>query len=559
VIHVTVQKPLFFASGMTDCTTQAKIMIDQLRAKKQFMETRFADYVSSQSASLDEMLRDCSDLDELLTQAQDFKNAQQNAKIEFLEQYQKLIETELLPLMQDPSNPGHLLKIRLLSIRAESDPALNVADPVLIYFWSSIVGLSANGTSTTSLAKCCNFVKACPRWTPDTACLTRQVKAGINYVSSSRSGLFMYNSFLKSHPPLSDVLSSTTALCLETDQSSSSLMILDNVKKRLQGLSDSANLAAEWSNIFSPLRTPLFPVGNEFEGAEIRNVDTSYHFDVDMVVIGISHPQCKWSDICSFPQDPRSFKFVFQRGRSGANNGFRGKFFQGKTSRPLWTLPQALLAKACFGNLECDLVVFGPEDASKADFEALMLEELRVAVGMAICDPQISDACRSILNHLDLDPVSGSSSSSVVTDLTAVALVLSNLQRRLTPNHHVFLVDLGCKSRSCIAPGGRIETLRSHMNAEDSVPPTNLRNQDFHDSFRYILEQHLNLAAVQRLATFMLADLGVEFSAPGRFLHWHQDACKDFKTAMGGKGSLFLSFGVRQLANFDSRNTEFER
>jgi hypothetical protein len=80
VIHVTVQKPLFFASGMTDCTTQAKIMIDQLRAKKQFMETRFADYVSSQSASLDEMLRDCSDLDELLTQAQDFKNAQQNAK-----------------------------------------------------------------------------------------------------------------------------------------------------------------------------------------------------------------------------------------------------------------------------------------------------------------------------------------------------------------------------------------------------------------------------------------------------------------------------------------------
>ena len=111
-----------------------------------------------------------------------------------------------------------------------------------------------------------------------------------------------------------------------------------------------------------------------------------------------------------------------------------------------------------------------------------------------------------------------SSSSSVVTDHTAVTLVLRNLQRGLTPDHHVFLMDLGCQSRSCTA-GGRIETLRGHMNADGSVPTATLRDPDFHDTFRDILEQHLNLAAVQRLATFMLADLGVEFSAPGRFLH----------------------------------------
>jgi hypothetical protein len=54
---------------MTDCTTRANILINEFQAKKQFMETGFADYVSSQSALLDEMLRDCFGFEETLAQA----------------------------------------------------------------------------------------------------------------------------------------------------------------------------------------------------------------------------------------------------------------------------------------------------------------------------------------------------------------------------------------------------------------------------------------------------------------------------------------------------------
>jgi hypothetical protein len=63
-------------------------------------------------------------------------------------------------------------------------------------------------------------------------------------------------------------------------------------------------------------------------------------------------------------------KLVFQQNHRGTSNGFRGKFLEGNKSRPLWMLPQALVAKAFFGNLEFDLVVFGPENTEKVGFEA---------------------------------------------------------------------------------------------------------------------------------------------------------------------------------------------
>jgi hypothetical protein len=47
----------------------------------------------------------------------------------------------------------------VIRVRVGVNPILNVADPVLIFDWGPIAGLSVNGTSTTSLAQCCKFVK----------------------------------------------------------------------------------------------------------------------------------------------------------------------------------------------------------------------------------------------------------------------------------------------------------------------------------------------------------------------------------------------------------------
>ena len=330
------------------------------------------------------------------------------------------------------------------------------------------------------------------------------------------------------------------------------------MKTSFQLLPDSTSLASDWSRVLGPLDANLFSISENEEDAE---VDTTSHYDVDMVVVGISHHDCRWSDICSLPRDPTSFKLVFQPRQRGTGNGFRGRFFQSNKSRPLWTLPQALIAKAFFGKLEFDVIVFGPENDSKEGFEAYISERLCDAIKAARSDDQLSYDAKSNLNHLIISIRNPATSSSTytVTDLTAVSLILSNLQQRLSSQHHIFMVDLGCKSRSCSAGGAQIKTRQSHSSLHDDDISSPNAGPDWHDSFKAILDNQLDLEAVERCASFLLADFGIEFSADGRFMHWEHQACKRFKTAMGGKGSLFFSFGVRQLANFDCRNTEFER
>jgi len=350
-------------------------------------------------------------------------------------------------------------------------------------------------------------------------------------------------------------------LCLEDRQSSESLRVLNDVKTNFQLLPDSTSLASDWSRVLSPLDAKLFSIPeNDGDAKDNGEVDTTYHYDVDMVVIGISHPHCRWSDMCTFARDPTSFKLVFQQ-RRGTGNGFRGKFFESGKSRPLWTLPQALLAKAFFGNLEFDVVVFGPENVDKVGFEALITTRLCDSIRAARTDSQMPIHTRSSLNHLVTALVrnDNSSPSYTVSNLTAVSLILSNLQQRLSSTHHIIMVDLGCKSRSCSAGGAETKTRRSHSSFPAAVESSPNDGADWHDKFKEILANQLNLPAIDQHASFLVADFGIEFSADGRFMHWDQKACKSFKTAMGGKGSLFFSFGIRQLANFDSRNVEFER
>ena len=173
-------------SGEMDSTIAS--LIDPYRVKKNFMETGLSAHVALQTALLEEM-RDCSDIAEILSQAQEFVSYQETAKNEFLERYDSLVETKLLSLIQVPVLPEHEQEIRASVNQLKSDPILNLADPVWTFFLNSIVALSLNGTTTpTSLTKCCDFIKNCPRWSPDSACLTRESRNGLAYVYGDHSG-----------------------------------------------------------------------------------------------------------------------------------------------------------------------------------------------------------------------------------------------------------------------------------------------------------------------------------------------------------------------------------
>jgi hypothetical protein len=535
-------------------------LIDPYRNKKTFMETGFSSFVTLQTALLEDM-RDCSDIAEFLSQAQEFVLTQQTAKTEYLNRYDILVESKLLSLIHLPVFPQNELEILISVNQLNSDPILNVADPMWTYFLNSIVSLSLNGTSPTSLTKCCDFIKGSPRWSPDLACLTRESKKGLDFVlrEKSAAGIIILKQNYYSHPFDLECVIGLPSLCLEVTQSSESILVLNDVKRNLQDLPDSTNIASEWSRILGPLDNELF--SSKSDADDDADVNTSYHYDVDAVIIGVSHDDCHWANICSFGRDERSFKLVFHRNRRGAS-AFRGKFLAGNVSRPLWMLPQALIAQAAFGNLEFDLVIFGPENADKGGFEAQISRFLCDSIEAAIADPDMPLDSISILNHVPIFIRNTGSSSSTysVSDAKACSLLLGHLQRRLSSEHHIFLIDLGCKSRSCTAGGARIKTLRGHSTRCSDAKSSPLPNSsDYHDSFKEILKGHLNLEEVEHHATFMLADFGIEFTSPGRFMHWNQDACKTFKTAMGGKGASFYSFGLRQLANFDCREMEFER
>jgi hypothetical protein len=171
------------------------LLVEQFRLKKHFMENSFPSYVASQNTWLEDLLTNSSDLGDVVTQARDFVPMQLSVKEEFLKRHHNLIETKLLPLLQVPINSANELEVRLYYTQAQSDPILNAADPVWIFFLNSIGTLSLNGTSLTSLARLCNFVKKCERWTPDSACLTRQSQIGLDFVFEPRSGHFISGYF----------------------------------------------------------------------------------------------------------------------------------------------------------------------------------------------------------------------------------------------------------------------------------------------------------------------------------------------------------------------------
>jgi hypothetical protein len=171
------------------------LLVEEFRSKKHFMETSFSSFVASQNTLLEELMANTSDLGDVLTQARDFVPMQVNARDEYLKRHYNLIETKLVPLLQLPMSSANELEVRLYYTQAQSDPILNAADPVWIFFLNSIVELSLNGTSLTSLASVCDFVKNCKRWTPDSACLTRQSQIGLNFVFEPRSGLYISGFF----------------------------------------------------------------------------------------------------------------------------------------------------------------------------------------------------------------------------------------------------------------------------------------------------------------------------------------------------------------------------
>ena len=166
--------------------SEVSSLVHQFQLKRDFMETGFTSYVASQNTFLDELVS--LDLGDFSAQARDFVALQENAKNDFLNRFHDLIETKLLPVMHETTDLATDLDVRIFYTQAKSDPVLNVTDPVWIFFLNSIVALSLNGTSRTSLTRICDFIKNCERWSPDSACLSRQSKAGLEFVLSNRSG-----------------------------------------------------------------------------------------------------------------------------------------------------------------------------------------------------------------------------------------------------------------------------------------------------------------------------------------------------------------------------------
>ena len=166
--------------------SEVSSLVHQFQLKRAFMETGFTSYVASQNTFLDELVS--LDLGDFSAHARDLVALQENAKNDFLNRFHDLIETKLLPVMHETTDLATDLDVCLFYTQAKSDPALNVADPVWIFFLNSIIALSLNELSSTSLARICDFIKNCERWSPDSACLSRQSKAGLEFVLSNRSG-----------------------------------------------------------------------------------------------------------------------------------------------------------------------------------------------------------------------------------------------------------------------------------------------------------------------------------------------------------------------------------
>ena len=355
-------------------------------------------------------------------------------------------------------------------------------------------------------------------------------------------------------------------LCLEENSSERMLDALRQVKVSLRDLPETANLTDEWPRLVEPLLGEnafggfiLPESGNE------NDVITDVCYDVDMLGIGMSHSGCCWGNISSLSRDPKMFQLDFEPSTNSNRTGLglHAWLVQDSARIPFRSIPQALIAKAHFGTFVCDLVLFGKEGADVSEFQEVVTKKL--LSGIAGAAANVSKRMRAILNHLisSLRNPLSANSTYIISDLEASALILNNLQKALPNDHHIFLVDFGCKCRSCTAAfESTCTTRRSHCErawssarSESPLP----KEWDWSQGFNEILSSNLNMDSVHQNATFMIADLGVEFSSPGRFMHWTAGACKAFQSSFGGKGSLYFALGIRQLASYTTRATEFER
>ena len=357
-------------------------------------------------------------------------------------------------------------------------------------------------------------------------------------------------------------------LCLEDKSAEGMLDALRQVKVSLRDLPETANLTDEWPRLVESLGLAEKACGG-FLGQRADDDDsdvcTDVCYDVDMLGIGMSHLGCRWGNISTLSRDPKLFLLDFEPSTNSSQTGLglHAWFVHDSKRTPFRFIPQLLIAKVHFGSFVCDLVLFGNEKtADVSGFRSAATGILSSAMENAAAN--VCLRMRSSLNHLatSLRNPTSASSTFTISDTEASALILNTLQKSFPSDHHILLVDFGCKCRSCTSAfESSCSTRRSHCErawSTRSMSPLP-EEWDWEHGFRDILASNLNMDAVQQNTTFMIADLGVEFSSLGRFMHWTPGACKLFQSAFGGKGSLYFALGVRQLASYTTRATEFER
>jgi hypothetical protein len=295
--------------------------------------------------------------------------------------------------------------------------------------------------------------------------------------------------------------------------------------------------------VFPILRTTLTRLPSWTQptrSSHTNDPDLRRHADIDALVIGISHDHCDWGHIPSFSkQFSIKFRGCYEK-RSGPK--LHGSMVFGtedvheqQTKVAMRSLKQRLVAKVQLGSFICDLVVFGPESETylQTDFYP------RVRAALLLAAQDCSDESSS-LNHLSCTLNYASEASAVLSKDDAVSF-LRQFQAKLSPEHHVALISLGCKAM------GVVKQISEEISGKALA-----------GVYDALLCEHLELDQVREHATFLMCDNGIEFSSSGRFLHWKPEACQTFKNAMES-GSLYFEFGIRRLTAFNTRAMLFER
>ena len=317
-----------------------------------------------------------------------------------------------------------------------------------------------------------------------------------------------------------------------------------------------------FDNGIEELKTLIPRVSETLDKCETSNSDADPEIavkrsaDADALFIGISHQDCDWGSVADFAK--HSFKMSLTckfKGRTGMK--LHGSFCfpdeeQGggiTVKVSMRSLAQQLVAQVQLGLFCCDLVVFGCEREGKQGFSEAVSEALNKSIEELLDNDGVVNDIEgntinlenyNSLNHLMSTLRRKNESTWVISSPSDARHLLSAFQRRLSKEHHIKLISLGCKSFGCT---------KSLPDAERAIEA---------GIFTEILSESLHLDAVKNFSTYLMIDAGVEFSAKGRFLYWNPDACKLFCSSMG-TGTIFHQFGVRQLTNFVTRSMIFER